>query len=144
MNLIHKMQPTRQHLGGDHSSNEINLNSVCATANGLLRIQDILSRPRPGGEMIGPHGHLHHQHPGHPLMGHPGIPGIGSIHSFAALNMKTSPISPPIGPDQSPPATPPMMGLHSPDMNMKSSGKNNKDKDRDDMMNGKHSEKGKL
>lgn len=119
MNLVYKMQPTRQQiLGGGASdpTSEINVNAMCA--NGLLRIQDIL-RPRDAmmaaaaaaGHQAAAESLGLHQHPGlHPHH-------LSQLHhgltSFGGLNVKASSISPPIGPDQSPPATPPM--LHSPD-----------------------------
>lgn len=120
MNLVYKMQPTRQQiLGGGASdpTSDINVNAMCA--NGLLRIQDIL-RPRDAmmaaaaaaGHQAAAESLGLHQHPGlHPHH-------LSQLHhgltSFGGLNVKASSISPPIGPDQSPPATPPMM-LHSPD-----------------------------
>lgn len=137
------MQPTNQPmvLGGGMGTDPADLNNMNAMcANGLLRIQDIL-RPR---EMMGSplhhpqqHHHNHHQfHNNQHGMHHHGLhPGF---LNFSAINMKTSlpsgsPISPPIGSDQSPPATPPMMNsMHSPD-SLKSSGKS----DKEEMMMGK-------
>lgn len=119
MNLVGKMQPMREQLSDP--SGELNVNTMCA--NGLLRIQDIL-RPR---DMIsggpghlghpGLHHHNHHHH--HQLSHHPGLP------NFAAINMKSSPISPP----QSPPATPPM---HSPDSMKGSHGNSRSSRERNE------------
>lgn len=121
MNLVYKMQPSRQQiLGGGASdpTSELNVNAMCA--NGLLRIQDIL-RPRDAmmaaAAAAAAAGHQAadtlalHQHPGlhshHLSQLHHGLTTFGGL--------KGSSISPPIGPDQSPPATPPMTLLHSPD-----------------------------
>jgi hypothetical protein len=71
-------------------------------ANGLLRIQDIL-RPHQGAQGGGM------MHPG--MMGHHPLHQL-QHHQLAHHLQQHNNISPPIGPDQSPPATPPM---HSPD-----------------------------
>lgn len=121
MNLVYKMQPTRQQiLGGGASdpTSELNVNAAMC-ANGLLRIQDIL-RPRDAmmaaaesaaAASLGLHHSQHHHglHPHHLSQLHHGLT------SFGGLNMKAGSISPPIGADQSPPATPPLTSLHSPD-----------------------------
>jgi hypothetical protein len=87
------------------------------------------------------HNHLHHQQ-NHQFQQFQG----GMMFPMMLGGLKTSPISPPIGADQSPPATPPL-SLHSPDILHHSSGNkesNSKSKDREDKNQGDSDCKGEI